>query len=198
MIMKSLDEEKRTKILSAAAKLFATQPFHKVLLSDVAEAAAVGKGTLYLYFKNKEDLYVSLTYSGFSAVVDHLKVQLNKHNLNPVEKLKVVIHETVIFAFQNPDLYEVMRTVPGRKAMNRIDQSIRDTKRWEYNRLVESVIQEGIESGFFEDPHPDLTARYIPGLVRSALFDGVKTLDTKILSDHIFRLIGSSIIKKEA
>ena len=196
--MKLLDDKKKVKILRAAAELFATQPFHKVLLSDVAEAAGVGKGTLYLYFKNKENLYVSLIYSGFSAVVDHLKEQLDKENQNPVEKLRVVIHETVTFAFHNPHLYEVMRTVPGRKAMNRIDQSLRDTKRWEYNRLVESVIREGIDSGYFEDPHPDLTARYIPGLVRSALFDGLNTIDPKLLSDHMFRLVGSSIIKKEA
>lgn len=52
--MQVQDEEKRLKILTAAAELFAAQPFHKVCLSDVAEAAAVGKGTLYTYFNNND------------------------------------------------------------------------------------------------------------------------------------------------
>jgi len=45
--MQVMDEKKRIKILSVAAEKFASQPFHKVLLSKVAEAAGVGKGTSY-------------------------------------------------------------------------------------------------------------------------------------------------------
>jgi AcrR family transcriptional regulator len=192
--MKYLDDEKRAKILNAAAELFATQPFHKVLLSDVAEAAGVGKGTLYIYFKSKEDLYVSVLYSGFSAVLDHLREQLNDEIQDPVEKLKVVIRETVAFAFHNPYLFEVMRTMPGREA---IDRAQWDAKRMEYKLLVESVIREGIAQKIFDDPYPELTARYIPGLVRSALLDGVETVDQEILAEHMVRLVGSAIIVKE-
>ena len=52
--------DKEQRILDTAADLFARQPFHKVLLSDVARVASVGKGTLYLYFKSKEDLYFAV------------------------------------------------------------------------------------------------------------------------------------------
>jgi AcrR family transcriptional regulator len=196
--MRSLDEEKRLKILSVAAELFATQPFHKVLLSDVAEAASVGKGTLYLYFKDKEDLYASVLYNGFTKMLDHLREQLKKESRNPTEKINVVIRETVEFAYQNPYQFEVMRTVPGREAVNRIDRSIWDSKRWEFKNLVATIIRDGISQGIFEDPNPDLTARYIPGLVRSALFDGVENVDKGMLTSHIIRLVGSAIIKKEA
>ena len=57
--MQRPDEQKRQLIIDTAARFFATQPFHKVRLDDVAAAAQVGKGTLYIYFKSKEDLYVS-------------------------------------------------------------------------------------------------------------------------------------------
>ena len=195
--MRSLDKKKRSKILSVAAELFATQPFHKVLLSDVAEAACVGKGTLYLYFKDKEDLYASVLYSGFSNMLDHLRERLEKEPREPKNKMKVAIRETVDFAYQNPYKFEVMRTVPGREAVNRIDRSIWDAKRWEYKDLVASIIRDGIEQGIFEDPNPDLTALYIPGLVRSALFDGVENVDQDMLTDHITRLVVSSIVKEE-
>ena len=48
------------KILGAAARLFATQRFHEARMEDIAAAAAVGKGTLYRYFGDKDQLYRAL------------------------------------------------------------------------------------------------------------------------------------------
>src|SRR5215207_8485134 len=48
------------KILGAAARLFATHRFHEARMEDIAAAAGVGKGTLYRYFKDKEELYLGL------------------------------------------------------------------------------------------------------------------------------------------
>src|SRR5688572_31492436 len=74
--MQRLDENKRRHITNAAVRLFAQRPFHEVKLDDVAAAARVGKGTLYLYFKNKHDLYVTLIQDGFAELVDGLREQL--------------------------------------------------------------------------------------------------------------------------
>src|SRR5262249_15610285 len=49
--------EQKEKILVAASQLFGTQRFHEVRMDDIAEVAAVGKGTLYRYFQDKEELY---------------------------------------------------------------------------------------------------------------------------------------------
>jgi AcrR family transcriptional regulator len=51
--MQRLKEAKREAILETAAKLFAQRPFHEVRLEDVASAAHIGKGTVYIYFKSK-------------------------------------------------------------------------------------------------------------------------------------------------
>ncbi len=192
--MQVLDEQKRAKILAAAAGLFASQPFHKVLLSDVAEAAAVGKGTLYIYFKSKEDLYLSVLYNGFSSLVDLLREQMDEDTNDPVENMEVMIREIVHFAYQNPQVFEVMRTIPGWEA---IDRSKWDAKRRELRGLIESIIRLGIAQGVFADPHPEFTARYIPGCVRSVLLDGIETVDREILTDHILRFVSSAIVVKE-
>ncbi len=193
--MQVMDEQKRAKILSAAAELFATQPFHKVLLSDVAEAAAVGKGTLYIYFKSKEDLYLAVLYSGFSRLVDWLRERMDEDIHSPAEDLEMVIRETIRFAYQNPHLFEVMRTVPGWEA---IDRAKWDAKRRELKGLIESIIRRGIGQGVFDDPHPEFTARYIPGLVRSVLLEGIETVDRKALTDHMLHFIRAAITIKEA
>ncbi len=192
--MQVMDEEKRKKILTAAARLFATQPFHKVLLSDVAAAASVGKGTLYTYFKSKEDLFFSLVYSGFSRLVDSLRQEMTKNDQGPFENLELVIRQTVYFAYKTPHLFELMRTIPGWKAD---DRDRWDAKRREFKQMIESIIRDGIDLGYFDDPHPELTARYIPGFVRSALLDGNEQLDPQALTEHIVQFVKSAIIAKD-
>ena len=192
--MQVMDEQKREKILAVAAQMFATQPFHKVLLSNVAEAAAVGKGTLYIYFKSKEDLYLSVLYSGFSRLVDRLREQMDENSLGPAENLEMVIRETVRFAYQNPHLFEVMRRMPAWEAGYRAQW---DAKRSELKGLIESIIRRGIAQRIFSDPHPELTARYIPGLVRSALLDGIEAVDDQVLTDHILRFVRAAVTVKQ-
>lgn len=193
--MQVIDDRKRMNILEAAARLFATQPFHKVLLSRVAEEAGVGKGTLYVYFKNKEDLYLSVLFQGFSRVVDRIRDYTEQQDFEPVETMAMVIREIVGFAYQNPHLFEVMRSVPC------WDSQLRKTwmaKRAQMKELILSVILKGIRTGVFEDSHPELTMRYIPGLVRSALMDGTEAMDRELVCDHITRFVRAALTRKEA
>jgi AcrR family transcriptional regulator len=63
------DPNKRTTILRAATDVFSTREFHTVPVEDVATAAGVGKGTLYLYFPTKERLF-------YATILDALDVLL--------------------------------------------------------------------------------------------------------------------------
>jgi len=72
-------------------------------------AAQVGKGTLYIYFKSKEDLYVSLVSDGFGHLVEQLS---NVANQPPQQALTEIIRQLVIFSFAHPNFFEMMRTVP--------------------------------------------------------------------------------------
>lgn len=189
--MQVLDEQKRLKILAAAAELFTAQPFHKVLLSEVAEAAGVGKGTLYTYFKNKEDLYLSVVYSGFTELVERLQCRLDQNRVGPMENLEAAIREMVQFAYQNPHMFELMRSVPRSKV---IDNTQWDKKRNDLRALIESIIRSGIACGEFSDPHPDFTARFIPGLVRSVLMEGRQSIDAQTLTQHILRFVRAGLV----
>ena len=131
--MQVMDDQKRIKILAEAAKLFAVQPFHKVLLSDVAEKAEVGKGTLYIYFKNKEELYLSVLYDGFSSLIQRLHDQIDIDAFSPLKNLKAAIREIVRFAYSTPHMFEVMRSVPRWEPDKRVRW---DTKRRELKDLL--------------------------------------------------------------
>lgn len=61
---------RRDTILEAAARVFGEKGAAQATMDDVAEAAAVSKGTLYLYFKSKDDLFVALTHRPLEAVLE--------------------------------------------------------------------------------------------------------------------------------
>ena len=190
--MQVLKQQKEEKILEASAKLFATRQFHEVLLSDVAAAAGVGKGTIYTYFKNKDELYRSVLYRGFTELLESLRQRLKDEVHQPRESLEVVVREYVDYAHRNPHLFELMRTVSV-KASERAKWA---QKRQELSDLIESIIRGGIDLGHFEDPYPELTALFIPGLLRSALLYGAKNMNADILAEHILRMVEAAIIRR--
>lgn len=186
--MQRPDEKKRQLIAATAAKLFATRPFHKVKLDDVAAAAGVGKGTLYVYFKSKEDLYFWLIYDAFSRLVEQLQNRLGPGELPAARSLRLIIAELVKFGFDNPQLFELMRN-----AGPIIKDDRWGNKRKELAGLIEQTIRRGIASGEFRDPHPEITALCVPGLLRSVMLFGPRGLDEKTVAAQITRLLEQGI-----
>src|SRR5271170_4819517 len=109
--MRLRDENKRKLIVQTAIRLFSEQPFHKVRLDDVAEAAGVGKGTVYIYFKNKEELYYSLVYEGLAELVDKCRARIKENPERYRENFLAIIQDLADYAVHYPRLFEIMRTV---------------------------------------------------------------------------------------
>lgn len=76
---------KREQIMRAAAMLFADRRYHELTLDMVAKKAKVGKGTLYLYFKGKDDLFRQTTGWGFEQLCESLlKAKIARGGLKKV------------------------------------------------------------------------------------------------------------------
>ena len=86
--------EKKNRIIEAAVKVFAEKGFYLAKVSDVAKAANVADGTIYLYFKNKDDLLINLFEQKMELILQRFKAYL-KDIIDPVEKL----HRFVDFYF---------------------------------------------------------------------------------------------------
>ncbi len=63
-------EKTREKIISAATLCFESHGYKKTTIDDIAQAAGAGKGTIYLHFKDKDDLFIEVIYQRYSAVYD--------------------------------------------------------------------------------------------------------------------------------
>src|SRR5260370_1837360 len=70
--------DKRERILGAAVRVFARSGFHATRVSEVAKAAGVADGTIYLYFKSKEELLVSLFEDRVEKLLSFMREELPK------------------------------------------------------------------------------------------------------------------------
>ena len=203
--MQRPDQKKRDTITATAARMFTTRPYHEVRLDDIAAAAHIGKGTLYVYFDNKEDLYFSLIYDGFARLVDRLKERLgsgaetgaangSQPELPAPEALERIVRELVGFAFAHPHFFELMRSVGKIKGSSESDWN---RKREEFQALVEGTIRRGNRRGELCDPYPELTALCIGGMVRSVMLFGPKGVGEDEVSSQIFRLLERGIVKQD-
>ncbi len=194
--MQRPDEKKRQLIVATAAKMFGTRPFHKVRLDDIAAAAHIGKGTLYVYFDNKEDLYFSLLYDGFERLLNDLRAELGEgtdgHKLPAAEALRRAVDALVAFAFAHPHLYELMRNLGEVKRLSGTEWK---TKRQEFIDLVAHTIRRGVDAGELADPNPEMTAACLGGMVRSIMLFGPKGLQEKDVADQVYRILASGIVR---
>lgn len=184
-----LDKNKREKIRGIAAALFAARPFHQVRLDEIAARAKVGKGTLYTYFKSKEDLYFDVLYEGFAKLVDQLKSCLSDGEKSPQEALRVVVRQFAAYALDHPHLFELIRKV-GTPSNGNPNWA---RKRRELIELIEQIIRRGVYDGVFEDPHPSWTAQLIPGMVRSIFLSTQKPRNSDILAEHVLRFLEAGL-----
>ncbi len=99
-------EEMKARILDAAKKLFLEQGFEKTSIRNIADLIEYSPGTIYLYFKDKNELLFQLHVVAFEALV----MELSSINLasNAIDRLEEMGYRYINFAFENPELYELM------------------------------------------------------------------------------------------
>ena len=149
------------------------------------------KGTLYLYFKSKEQLYLDVILNGYSKLIDTLREHLDNSELNPEEQLRGIIND---FCYSLNGKHFITELLRG-TVVNCPDTDEWRQKREEMCGIIEAVLRRGVEQGVFDDPHPELTAVFIPGLIRSSLLFGPKELDIEVQFEHIQNFVMNSLRK---
>lgn len=153
--------DKRERILHAATHVFAKKGFYATRVSEVAKAAGVADGTIYLYFKSKDELLISI----FEDQVDHLleAVKAEMTRLPDAQsRLRRIIELQLGLLDSERDLAEVI-TVNLRQS-TRLLKQYAAPKFLAYLETIAQVIRGGQEAGAFrEDVVPLDIARAIFG-----------------------------------
>lgn len=179
-------------ILDAAADLFAASHFHEVRLEDIAAKAGVGKGTVYLYWKSKEEVYLAIIRRGFAAVLARIERDLQTDTLTSSngtwQNIETIIAAIVEFAFTYPGVYRIMRS----GVVKAEDDELQQTREALVGKITD-VLSCGVASGELADTCPSLTAQYILSFVRGALLYSPPGLTPEILAAHMTGLLRHGI-----
>lgn len=194
------ERDKRRQILDTAARLFATRRFDEVTLDDIAARSRLGKGTVYLYFKSKEDLYAELILHGLDTLLTEIRskapsvrgVARGGARGGAWRELGGIVDALLAFAARNPHFDALMRFRAGTE-----NARVRE-RRAELAAACEQVIRRGVQAGEFTDAHPELTAQYVLSFVRIALLYAPAGMKTTTLRAHILRVLGGGIHRKAA
>lgn len=186
--MRRPDPHKQQEILQCAARLFASRPYHEVRLEDVAAAAKVGKGTLYIYYAGKEALYLAIIREGFGVVVDRIRRQLGDSGDDPWVRLRAITSGLIDFAFSFPEVYRLMRS----GVVTAEDAELQAARRQLTDEIVR-VIREGVEAGKLDDPAPELTAQFVLSFVRGAVLYPPAGLTPPALEAQVLRILRRGI-----
>jgi AcrR family transcriptional regulator len=96
------------KILRVAARLFATHHFHEARMEDIAAAAEVGKGTLYRYFKDKDELYLALLQEAADQISCRLQAA-HEQAVNPYAQLEGMVEAILDYFDKQPHLFDLIQ-----------------------------------------------------------------------------------------
>ncbi len=163
-------ERRRQQIIVAAKRVFSEKGFNKATMEDIAHEAELSPGTLYLYFKNKEELYASLSLRILQYL--HIRVEhVNKEDLAPEQKMDALVEAMYdVYAFDPLILINMFHLQSSETLKNlspKLMSEIEELSRKSIGAIA-LIFEQGIDSGIFLDRHPVALAD-----IFWALFSGV-------------------------
>ncbi len=141
-------EDKHQRIIKAALKVFAKKGFYNSRVSEIAKEAAVADGTIYLYFKNKDDILISVFETEMVKMISSMKSELSKID-DPVEKVRVFALQHLNMITINQEWAEVAQ-VELRQSSKFMREYVKDHY-IDYLNLFAYIIREGQEKGIFKE-----------------------------------------------
>jgi TetR/AcrR family fatty acid metabolism transcriptional regulator len=145
------DPDKPQQIIDAAVRVFARNGFYNSRVSDIAREAGIASGTIYLYFRTKDEILVTLFRDKMAAFVAALRRDIARETAPPAKIRRLVrLHFEVLEA--NPDLAEVVQV-----ELRQGHKFFRGASAHEvsaYFDLIGSILQDGVASGAFRRDLP--------------------------------------------
>ncbi|MEW6444275.1 MAG: TetR/AcrR family transcriptional regulator [bacterium] len=160
MALKERERNKHEQIILAAIKVFAKKGFYNAKVSEIAREASVADGTIYLYFKNKDDILISLFEERMDLLIRRMKQEISKVD-DPLEKIRVFVYQHLLRLRDDKHLSEVLQI--------ELRQSSKFMRRYvpvrflQYLDVIGDIIQEGKEKGVIR---PEV----VPTVAKRAIF----------------------------
>jgi TetR/AcrR family fatty acid metabolism transcriptional regulator len=153
--VKEPKDGRRAAILRSAWKMMCRYGYGKTTVQEIASEAGIAKGTVYLYFKSKEDILVTLISETNRRVLERMEHIAQSPLPEPAKLERMLLYRTL-------EIYDVVRANPhGEEIIASHKPAIVKSLGWFFKRqktLYERVISEGVKKGVFREKSPRLAA----------------------------------------
>ncbi len=173
--------DKRNLILDISAKLFSEYGFHEVNMEMIAHAAGIAKGTIYNYFKSKEDVYFTINETRLEKLISELEKKFEKE-ASIIENLRGFVIHVFMFLLKYKDFFLIFQRTRLKKQklksknLEDLIQKLKD--------LLANILKEGIEKKEFKVLDICFTADIILGMIYSGV---LRNLDRDLHDERLQR-----------
>lgn len=191
-------EQRRIEIIKAGEKLFLTKGLAGATMEEIARKCELSKGTLYLYFKSKEQLFLEIVVLAMEDLYSVMEKEINEGK-TPVDKLVRSGKAYYTFFRKNPGYFRILARMIdiehdfiGDLGNQGLELIAINNNLW---GLLTAVIQEGIRGGIFKedtDPLEIAISLYAASTTILRMIDHIDTDKAKIIrlkADHPLRVM---------
>ena len=171
------------QILRVAEKLFAKRGFYPTTIDEIAKEAKSAKGTIYLYFNNKEDLFFSVIETKLDLLLDKIQGTVKKSG-SASQRIKATISTHLKFLEENKNFFKIMQSFPEglKKKLERKLKGRVVEKQSRYIEILDRLIQEAIERKEVKPLDSKKLAVILMGIVHSLTVYWISQKEKKSLS----------------
>lgn len=161
--LEKVQSDKYQKIIQAAIHVFASKGFYNSKVADIAKQADVADGTIYLYFKNKDDLLISIFETSIDNFIHSVEATIREIQ-NPIEKLHEFIRLHLELVQNNQDVAQVLQI--ELRQSSKFMKEYAATRFMEYLDIISQIIEEGQKEAVFKkEINPLIVKRAIFGAI---------------------------------
>ena len=179
--MDTYKTDKKTRIIEAAMTVFSQHGLEKGKIADVAKKAGIGKGTVYEYFRSKEDIFNAIEQSIF----DQFKLFLNEilsSPLSPTKKLKQLMDQGLNMYMEKSDTNTIMKEIWAQSCRSKHPRNINQDLVGYYDEFqdgIKTILQIGIDIGEFRKMNKDGVASLLMAFMDGLALQFTVMKDTK-------------------
>jgi len=197
-------EAKKRQILQASLEVFAGKGYDPAVLDEVAARANIAKGTLYLYFKDKEDLYINTVFRFFDLLEAEILDNL-RPDMDPVELLRGVAASQLRFFVRHKNYirFTITSLNPAVAAFKKkLHEPMQARMRKQFDSLMRIFVRGKSEGIFRSDiPTEDMIYAYV-GMLNEAIrmaciVKPTRETDVNQTVDRMMRILTEGIDSKE-
>jgi TetR/AcrR family transcriptional regulator, fatty acid metabolism regulator protein len=161
---------KRERIIAAAGKFFGEKGYHDTTTAQIAEAAGVAAGTIYIYFSSKEELLVAVFEEFLGVHMERLREGIATET-GPEAKIRRLLSLGLDLMEQNPDSARIFLS-QLRQSTKMIKMVVKRSSR-AYKDIIEEVLEEGVRRGVCRKMNVRAVASMLFGAFQITVLDWV-------------------------